>query len=101
MARDFASSLFDLADGAIDVIASMGPSDRRPDAGRSIRRRTGPAPRARLASGSESSGSRERYRVVESLDAQTGAMCWVVTDGIDRAECGTAQFAQKVKAALG
>lgn len=41
------------------------------------------------------------YRVVESIDSESGRTLWVVTDGHDRAECSSAEFASKVLVSLG
>jgi hypothetical protein len=45
--------------------------------------------------------SRQEFRVIGSIDAATGSEIWVVTNGRDRAECGSQEFALRVRAALG
>jgi hypothetical protein len=45
--------------------------------------------------------SRQEFRIIESIDAQTGSEIWVVTNGRDRAECRSQEFATRVRAALG
>lgn len=101
------SSFFDLAEGALDAFDASGIG------GRSARRAAAPAadpdPRAAVPRAAtrgtvvsgESALTRQRFRVVESIDAQTGATQWVVTDGVERAECSSATLAERVRVALG
>lgn len=41
-----------------------------------------------------------RVRIIESIDAQTGATVFVVTDGVSRSECSSRALADRVARAM-
>lgn len=41
-----------------------------------------------------------RYRVIESIDAETGVVLFVVTSGAQRCECTTKELAEKIRQML-
>ena len=103
-------SLFDLAEDVLDGIdrvigppgGSTSDQPKRTDRAQSVQ-----SPASRRGSSSPSSGpssstavTRRSYRVVEFIDG-SGADTWVVTNGYDRAECSSAEFAARVRYALG
>lgn len=102
-------SLFDLADAALDAFDRLSPEapGRRPTAPSPATHASAAPPAGSTRSGSAGSGRRSvaiatsRFRVVDAIDAGTGAETWVVTDGRDRAECNSAEFARRVRVALG
>lgn len=102
-------SFFDLADDLLDTIGAPAAPQRRPSrSSRSSREAdsghgspapaSSPAPQAAATTGTL---ARQSYRVIDSIDASTGAQTWVVTNGRDRAECSSQELAARVRAALG
>lgn len=102
-------SFFDLLDDGIDAFENLSgmPSSRErrrapPSASSGDRRKPAPAPTATTAVVVASSARRTgSFRVVEATDADTGRTSYVVTNGRDRAECSSAEFAARVRDALG
>jgi hypothetical protein len=99
-------SFFDLLDAGVDAFERLAdappsrgprraPQARPADAGR---RRPASTPSSSVALAARRVGG---FRVVESTDADTGRASHVVTDGRDRAECSSAEFAARVRDALG
>lgn len=103
-------SFFDLADDLLDTIgAPAAPPRRSSRSSRQADARQGassPSPslapdHAPQAVATGGALARQSYRIIESIDATTGAQAWVVTNGQDRAECSSQEFAARVRAALG
>lgn len=102
-------SFFDLAERTLDAIgapplgprqATVVPSARTQT--RAARSSSAPAPAPGASSNSTSLAVTAReFRVVDAIDAQTGSPSWVVTNGRDRAECSSRDFAERVRTALG
>jgi arylsulfatase A-like enzyme len=101
--------IFDLADSVLDALEGKpvgstaaqrqpAPSvkSRSVDDTRTVTRTV--APGRALPQRSAGHGA---YRIVESHDGGTGEIRHVVTDGHDRAECSSVEFARKVRDALG
>lgn len=106
------TQIFDLAGSVLDAIDVIdGEPTRSTTAQRPApptRSRAGRAGEsdARTATPSRSlsrvgTASRGTYRIVESHDGGTGEVRFVVTDGRDRAECSSAEFARRVRDGLG
>ena len=112
------NSLFDLADGMLDAFEGASPKGERHESARAargsspdVRAVTGPRGYSAHGTGHRAESpctetgivvlSRSRCQTIEAIDAATGETTWIVTSGRDRAECNSAELAQKVSALLG
>ncbi len=100
--------IFDLIDAGLDVAEGKSPRREAPEAPRAVDRAS---PRATPVHRDDARASRSlpaagrisgpSFRVVESHDGATGEVVHVVTDGVHRAECNSAEFARRVRDCLG
>jgi len=109
-------AIFDLAEGALAAFDQVSgiPGEgagRRPGAATAGEaRRASPRDQARPAPGRPTPTTASRalartvvsgaFRVDDVIDAETGRAVYVVTNGRDRAECNSREFAERVRASL-
>lgn len=101
--------IFDLIDAGLDVAEGKSPRREAPEVPRVADRPSSPRATAVDRGGARASRSLPAagrisgpaFRVVESHDGATGEIVHVVTDGVHRAECNSAEFARRVRDCLG
>lgn len=89
--------IFDLVDGFADKLdRSVGHVKRGDERGK-VKVKVG----AEQPSAAPAAVTTRPFRVIESIDAETGIASFVVTDGCGtRAECSTRELAEKIRHAL-
>lgn len=106
-ARSSIDQLFGVAEAVVDGIEGVSRAlpRRRPAPAAAPAAESGPRGASAGASSAPAGTAVARrprpFRVVESIDAGDGRTVWVVTDGADRAECSSPEFARRVQVALG
>lgn len=97
---DAIDRIYDRAEGLVDGADRVLNRHKRMEQKVVSKRGQGPHATRPAAANSATAIVRQRYRMVDAIDTESGSEVFVVTDGAERAVCSSRAMAERVRDAL-